>query len=213
MGNRGSKKEYHLSMFGLDDSGKTTILYQMKYGSMVTTIPTIGINNERIVYRGRIFSITDVGGGPGLHGMRSRWPEYTENINGIIYVIDSCNRDRIEESKEELFGLLESVELNDQFLLCLANCKDKQSSMTTEEIEQKMELNHLKIPWKIQFCDAKCSEGLEEGLKWILEVLEFENFPQHHHQFHSQDHQALHPHLHHHHRHWWNVKSAKKMDD
>jgi len=38
------KKEMRILMVGLDAAGKTTILYKLKLGEIVTTIPTIGIS-------------------------------------------------------------------------------------------------------------------------------------------------------------------------
>ena len=35
-------------MVGLDAAGKTTILYKLKLGEVVTTIPTIGFNVETV---------------------------------------------------------------------------------------------------------------------------------------------------------------------
>lgn len=43
-----SKKEAKVLMLGLDAAGKTTILYQMKLGFMVETIPTMGFVYESI---------------------------------------------------------------------------------------------------------------------------------------------------------------------
>jgi ADP-ribosylation factor protein 1 len=37
-----AKKEMRILMVGLDAAGKTTILYKLKLGEIVTTIPTIG---------------------------------------------------------------------------------------------------------------------------------------------------------------------------
>ena len=40
------KKDVRILMVGLDAAGKTTILYKLKLGEIVTTIPTIGFNIE-----------------------------------------------------------------------------------------------------------------------------------------------------------------------
>ena len=40
------KTEMRILMVGLDAAGKTTILYKLKLGEVVTTIPTIGFNVE-----------------------------------------------------------------------------------------------------------------------------------------------------------------------
>lgn len=48
-------------MVGLDAAGKTTILYRLKLGEVVTTIPTIGFNVETISYKNVDFTVWDVG--------------------------------------------------------------------------------------------------------------------------------------------------------
>ena len=40
------KKEMRILMVGLDAAGKTTILYKLKLGEIVTTIPTIGTSSR-----------------------------------------------------------------------------------------------------------------------------------------------------------------------
>ncbi|KAL0385536.1 UNVERIFIED_CONTAM: ADP-ribosylation factor 2 [Sesamum radiatum] len=49
-------------MVGLDAAGKTTILYKLKLGEIVTTIPTIGFNVETVEYKNISFTVWDVGG-------------------------------------------------------------------------------------------------------------------------------------------------------
>ena len=49
-------------MLGLDNAGKTTVLYKLKLGEVVTTIPTVGFNVETVVYKNISFTVWDVGG-------------------------------------------------------------------------------------------------------------------------------------------------------
>jgi ADP-ribosylation factor protein 1 len=56
------KKEERLIIFGNDYSGKTTLLYRLKLGETVTTIPTIGFNVETIQHKGWAYTLWDVGG-------------------------------------------------------------------------------------------------------------------------------------------------------
>jgi len=51
-----------LTQVGLDAAGKTTILYKLKLGEIVTTIPTIGFNVETVEYKNISFTVWDVGG-------------------------------------------------------------------------------------------------------------------------------------------------------
>ena len=51
-----------ISMVGLDAAGKTTILYKMRLGENVCTIPTIGFNVEEIVFQNLSMTVWDIGG-------------------------------------------------------------------------------------------------------------------------------------------------------
>ena len=56
------KDEWRALVIGNDASGKTTILYNLKLGEVVTTIPTIGFNVETLDYKNVSLTIWDVGG-------------------------------------------------------------------------------------------------------------------------------------------------------
>merc|ERR1712072_1374465 len=112
------KKEMRVLMVGLDAAGKTTILYKLKLGEVVTTIPTIGFNVETVEYQNIYFTVWDVG---GQDKIRPLWRHYYENTQGIIFVIDSNDRDRVGEAADELNRLLVEDELKDAHLVVLAN--------------------------------------------------------------------------------------------
>merc|ERR1712149_70790 len=81
-----SNKEMRILMVGLDAAGKTTILYKLKLGEVVTTIPTIGFNVETVEYKNISFTVWDVG---GRDKIRPLWRHYYQNTQGIIFVVDS----------------------------------------------------------------------------------------------------------------------------
>eukprot|EP00126_Sphaerothecum_destruens_P004166 Sdes_comp18035_c0_seq1m7357 len=93
------KQEMRILMVGLDAAGKTTILYKLKLGEIVTTIPTIGFNVETVEYKNISFTVWDVG---GQDKIRPLWRHYFQNTQGLIFVVDSNDRDRIAEAKDEL---------------------------------------------------------------------------------------------------------------
>ena len=105
-------------MVGLDAAGKTTILYKLKLGEVVTTIPTIGFNVETVEYKNISFTVWDVG---GQDKIRLLWRHYYQNTQGIIFVVDSNDRDRADDAKEELHRMLGEDELKDAVLLVMAN--------------------------------------------------------------------------------------------
>ena len=112
------KKEMRILMVGLDAAGKTTILYKLKLGEVVTTIPTIGFNVETVDYKNISFTVWDVG---GQDKIRLLWRHYYQNTQGLIFVVDSNDRDRIDDAREELHKMLSEEELKEAVLLVFAN--------------------------------------------------------------------------------------------
>ena len=94
---------------GLDAAGKTTILYKLKLGEIVTTIPTIGFNVETVEYKNISFTVWDVG---GQDKIRPLWRHYFQNTQGLIFVVDSNDRERIDGdngAKDELHRMVRIV--------------------------------------------------------------------------------------------------------
>lgn len=156
-------------MVGLDAAGKTTILYKLKLGEIVTTIPTIGFNVETVEYKNISFTVWDVGGQTKI---RKLWRHYFANTDGIIFVVDSNDRERIAEAEQELHNMLDEEELRNSVLLVFANKQDLPNSMSTAELTDKLKLNTMKNrKWYIQATCATQGSGLYEGLDWLSNEL------------------------------------------
>jgi len=170
------KSEKRILMVGLDAAGKTTILYKLKLGEVVTTIPTIGFNVETVEYKNISFTVWDVG---GQDKIRPLWRHYYQNTQGIIFVVDSNDRERIDDSsgadnsaKEELNRMLAEDELRDAVLLVFANKQDLPNAMSVNEVTEKLGLNQLRNrKWYIQATCATTGDGLYEGLDWLSTTL------------------------------------------
>jgi ADP-ribosylation factor 1/2 len=159
------KKDMRILMVGLDAAGKTTILYKLKLGEIVTTIPTIGFNVETVEYKNISFTVWDVG---GQDKIRPLWRHYFQNTQGIIFVVDSNDRERIGEARDELQRMLNEDELKDALLLVFANKQDLPNAMTATEITDKLGLHSLRQRnWYIQATCATSGDGLYEGLEWL----------------------------------------------
>jgi len=155
-------------MVGLDAAGKTTILYKLKLGEIVTTIPTIGFNVETVQYKKINFTVWDVG---GQDKIRPLWRHYYQNTQGLIFVVDSNDRDRIGEAAEELQKMLREEELRDAHLLVFANKQDLPSAMSVSEMTDKLGLQNLGgRKWYIQSTCATSGDGLYEGLDWLASM-------------------------------------------
>lgn len=164
------KKELRILMVGLDGAGKTTILYQLKLGEVVKTVPTVGFNVENVCYKNINFDVWDVG---GQDKMRPLWRHYYKEARGLIFVVDSHNTDRFQEARGELESMLEDAALNDVPLLVFANKKDLPNASPTAEIAESLGLESWprQRRWLIQSACAKNGDGILQGLDWLSHIL------------------------------------------
>lgn len=157
-------------MLGLDAAGKTTALYKMKLGELVTTIPTIGFNVESVKYKNLQMTIWDVG---GQDKIRALWRHYYDHTDAVIWIVDSNDESRLDEARDELHKTLADDLLRDAACLVLANKQDLPRALRTDQIADRLGLYSLgkRQSWYIQSCSAATGEGLFEGLDWLNRTL------------------------------------------
>jgi ADP-ribosylation factor-like protein 5B len=164
-----SSDNFKLVILGLQNAGKTTILYRLSLGQLVSTQPTIGSNVEEISHNNVKFQAWDLG---GQESMRSVWDVYYIGTDAIIYVIDSADTCNYEESKTQLLKLLQNDELKSTVLLIFANKQDLDTVQPVDELVKIYGLDQVKNHlWHMQPCSAKTGEGLMAGLKWLSDQL------------------------------------------
>ena len=163
-----SKKEYRILMLGLDGAGKTTILYNMKLGAPISTVPTIGFNYETVEYKNIKFNVWDVG---GQDKIRLLWKHYFINSKALIFVVDSSDIQRIEEVKEVIQSLFQEEELYSVPTLILANKQDI-SLMKADELFNKLGLLENKgRNIHIQETCGLNGFGINEGFDWLVKKI------------------------------------------
>uniref|UniRef100_A0A0G4F2Y3 ADP-ribosylation factor n=1 Tax=Chromera velia CCMP2878 TaxID=1169474 RepID=A0A0G4F2Y3_9ALVE len=156
-------------MIGLDAAGKTTVLYNLKIGEIVNTIPTVGFNVEEVTHRNLVLTVWDIGGQKIL---RRLWHHYYNGSNLVIFLVDAADRDRIQEVADELEEVLNAPELQDARLLVYANKQDLPNAMSAGEVAEKLGLPSLKNRlWHVQATCATTGDGLYEGLDWAADAL------------------------------------------
>ena len=166
------EKPTRVLMLGLDAAGKTTILYKLQMGEVVTTVPTIGFNVETVQYKNLRFQVWDLGGQPSI---RPYWRCYYQNTNAVIYVVDSADQERMGISKQELVTMLEEEELKDAILLVLANKQDQKGALGAKEISEALGLPDVRNrQWSIQETCATKGKGLSEGFDWLVACIKGE---------------------------------------
>jgi len=171
----GGSSSVQLVMLGLDSSGKTTLLHRLKYDQYTNATPTIGFNCENIKgitpkTHDVTFKIWDLG---GQDKKRPLWRSYTRSSEGIIFVVDSVDKERLEEAKLELIQLLKSPDNPSLPLLVIANKQDLQGSLDLPEIEKLLGLHELPPSqlWSTRGACAITGEGLEESIDAMYDLV------------------------------------------
>mmetsp|Transcript_9382 Transcript_9382/g.16924 ORF Transcript_9382/g.16924 Transcript_9382/m.16924 type:complete len:181 (-) Transcript_9382:2983-3525(-) len=158
-------KEARILMLGLDNAGKTSILYRLKDGAHIKTVPTIGFNVETLEFNNITMQVWDLGGQASI---RPYWRSYFQRQEAVIFVVDSTDRDRVNIAQSELSALLEEEELADAVVCIFANKQDLPEAMQVSEVAEQMGVNRLQDrTWTIVGTSALKGSGLEEGLTWI----------------------------------------------
>ncbi|KAI3328298.1 ADP-ribosylation factor-like protein 1 [Ustulina deusta] len=176
-----AKKEIRILILGLDNAGKTTLLYRLKVGDaqnppwiasigeVVTTIPTIGFNVESVTYKNLNFDVWDLGGQTSI---RPYWRCYYANTAAVIFVVDSTDIERLQTAADELAAMLNEEELKDAALLVFANKQDQPGAKGAGEISEALRLGELRDRnWSIVACSAVDGSGVNEGMDWLVQTV------------------------------------------
>lgn len=165
----------HIVVIGLDSAGKTSLLYRLKLKEFVKTIPTKGFNTEKIKVavgpsRAINFQVWDVG---GQEKLRPLWKSYTRRTDGIVFVVDSTELERMEEARVELHKITRTSENQGVPVLILANKQDQELALTVTEVEKMLSIHELTMYTlhHIQGCSAVDGQGLQSGLEKLYEMI------------------------------------------
>lgn len=162
-------------LVGLDGSGTTTMLYQVKHGQKVETLPTLGCNKEVVSVSGMDFELFDVG---GLEKVRALWRTYSKEAHGVAYVVDASDARRLPQASEELKRLFfgdrkkKSLIVPDIPLLVFCNKMDVEGALDQEQIEAALDLQELPVRrYKVLPSVASEARNLQEGFQWMVAQL------------------------------------------
>lgn len=172
----GGSSSVQIAMLGLDKAGKTTLLYRMKFGQYTEASPTIGYNCEIVKgntakTKGISFKIWDL---CGEDNIRPLWITHLRSCEGVIFVVDSTDKERLEEAKIELIRLVRNKDNPGLPLLIIANKQDLPGSLNLGDVEKCLGLHELHPgqTWSSQAACAVTGEGLEECMDTMYELIE-----------------------------------------
>ncbi|POM71820.1 ADP-ribosylation factor-like protein 2 [Phytophthora palmivora] len=154
------EKEIRVLMLGLDNAGKTTILKKFMGHDITEISPTLGFDIQTLEYKDFKLNVWDVG---GQQTIRSYWRNYFEQTDGIVWVVDSADRRRLEDCKREL--------TTGATLLIFANKQDLPGALSSAEIADALGLRSAQFStrhWSIVSCSAVTGDGLVDGIDWLV---------------------------------------------
>uniref|UniRef100_A0A4W5LBF9 ADP-ribosylation factor-like protein 14 n=1 Tax=Hucho hucho TaxID=62062 RepID=A0A4W5LBF9_9TELE len=178
---RGSRPqpEARVLLLGLDSAGKSTLLYKLKYNESVNTVPTIGFNVEMIEAKKKretvALTVWDVG---GQKTMRHYWESFYQDTAGLVFVVDSSDRRRLEEARRELDRALSSEFLRGLPVVILANKQDLLEAVSITEITERFHLRTMSAErdWFVQPCSAVTGAGGGAMRKNTNDKIHFSSF-------------------------------------
>ncbi|KAL1491002.1 hypothetical protein ABEB36_011664 [Hypothenemus hampei] len=163
------ERELRLLLLGLDNAGKTTILKILASEEVANVTPTAGFNIKSVMSDGFKLNVWDIG---GQRKIRPYWKNYFENTDVLIYVVDSADKKRLEETGIELYELLSDDKLHNVPLLVYANKQDLPESLSASNLAQALGLPSIKDrAWQIQACTAVQGTGVRDGMEWVCKSI------------------------------------------
>lgn len=161
--------EAKVLLLGLDNAGKSTLLKAFQGETVTNLPPTKGFGFQKFNYDNITFCVWDLG---GQKSIRTLWENYYQQSDVIIYVIDSSDNYRLDETGKELYTILQQPELNGIPVLIYANKQDLNLSLSPDEIIDSLNLSRITDrKWTIVACSALTKMGITCGLNWLSKIV------------------------------------------
>uniref|UniRef100_A0A8C2V2W3 ARF like GTPase 13B n=1 Tax=Chinchilla lanigera TaxID=34839 RepID=A0A8C2V2W3_CHILA len=167
-----------LVMVGLDNAGKTATAKGIKGEHPEDVAPTVGFSKIDLKQGKFEVTIFDLGGGKRIRGI---WKNYYAESYGVIFVVDSSDEERMEETKETMSEVLRHPRISGKPILVLANKQDKEGALGEADVIECLSLEKLvnehKCLCQIEPCSAvlgygkKIDKSIKKGLYWLLHII------------------------------------------
>jgi len=162
------KQEMELTLVGLQNSGKTTLVNVIASGQFnEDMIPTVGFNMKKVNKGNVTIKLWDIGGQPRF---RSMWERYCRGVNAIVFVVDAADPEKFDQAKKELHDLLSKPPLANIPLLVLGNKNDLPEAKGVAELIDSLDLNAIKDGREVvcYSISAKNSVNIDITLDWLI---------------------------------------------
>ncbi|XP_054886319.1 ADP-ribosylation factor-like protein 13B isoform X2 [Poeciliopsis prolifica] len=164
---------------GLDKAGKTSAIRGMlRVPPGVETGPTHGCIKTELRVENYLVTLLDVGGSVESRGA---WRELYGEAHGVIFVVDSSDRQRMKEARDVLTDMLKQPRVAGKPILVLANKQDKMNALLGSELIEILSLEKL-VNQSRSLCHIEpCSALMDlrrwsdrktlRGLRWLLRAV------------------------------------------
>ncbi|XP_064023336.1 ADP-ribosylation factor-like protein 13B isoform X3 [Pogoniulus pusillus] len=167
-----------LIMVGLDNAGKTATVRGIQGESPEDVAPTVGFSKIDLKQGRFEVTIFDLGGGKRI---RNIWRNYYAESYGVIFVVDSSDIARMEETKQAMIEVLNNPKISGKPVLVLANKQDREGALSEADIIESLSLEKLVNEHKclcqiepcsaIMGCGKKIDKSIKKGLYWLLYII------------------------------------------
>ncbi|XP_022070477.1 ADP-ribosylation factor-like protein 13B isoform X2 [Acanthochromis polyacanthus] len=164
-----------LVMVGLDNAGKTATVRGIQGENPQDVAPTVGFSKVDLKQGKFEVTIFDLGGGKRIRGI---WKNYYSESHGVVFVVDSSDVQRIQETRETMAEVLQHPRIAGKPVLVLANKQDQEGALAEADIIENLSLEKLvnenKCLCQIEPCSAvigygkKVDKSIKKGLNWLL---------------------------------------------
>jgi small GTP-binding protein len=165
------KKHVHILVVGINSAGKTSLVYRLKFGQEILTVPTVGYQVEPVKLQSTdrlVFDMIDIGGASPI---RSLWKQFFHKCDAIIYVVDAANRTRMEEAAREFERIRREKDCRRVPILVFANKQDLPNAANVHEVCKVFQMMQDTNKCHVQPCCARDGTGVNEGMNWLRSTL------------------------------------------
>ena len=159
-----------ISIFGIDNAGKTCLLRSLSGNYSFDSVPTVGLGQETFMYEDIKLTVYDLGGSSKF---RNVWQRFFAEIWGYVWVIDASDPDRFQENQEMLNKMMDHSMLKGKPFVVVANKQDKEGAIPAKDLRER-----INLPKNVKIVDAivtkcnpdqnKCNEGVTEAVSSLI---------------------------------------------
>ncbi|NHJ48559.1 MAG: GTP-binding protein [Asgard group archaeon] len=165
-------REVDITICGLANAGKTTIVKYLETGRFVETQPTMGINRAETIQIEKLeFNIYDLG---GQEDFQVLWPEVNEKSDGVVFVVDKSDVMNFEKARQTFQNIVDAQIQKDVIVLILLHKCDKPDGMDRSRFIKEFGLLDLSYKWACYETSAKTGENIFESFRWFFDQLKDE---------------------------------------